>query len=86
MDCQGTQECQKSGLGQTYREEVLHFKVPIANQSHYKEVPGREIFMEQKLRFGMNLGQLVLLKKKNIWADYGQVLRPVFSSFRGQKK
>ena len=35
--------------------------------------------MEQELRFG-----LVLLEK-NIWADYEQLLRPVFPSFRGKK-
>jgi hypothetical protein len=40
--------------------------------------------MEQELRFGLDLGQLALLKK-NIWADYEQLLRPVFSNFRGQK-
>ena len=28
---------------------------------------------------------LVGITKKNIWADYEQLLRPVFSSFRGQK-
>ena len=42
--------------------------------------------MEQELRFGLDLGRLALLKKTNIWADYEQLLRPVFSSFRGQKK
>jgi hypothetical protein len=41
--------------------------------------------MEQELRFGLDLGRLALLKK-NIWADYEQLLRPFFSSFRGQKK
>ena len=44
-----------------------------------------EIFMEQELRFGLDLGRLALLKK-NIWANYEQLLRPVFSSFRGKKK
>ena len=54
------------------------------NQSHYREVPRWEIFMENELRFGLDLGQLALLKK-DIWADYEQLLRPVFSSFHGQK-
>ena len=40
--------------------------------------------MEQKLRFGLDLGRLALLKKN--WANYGeQLLRSVFSCFQGQK-
>ena len=31
-------------------------------------------------------GLVVITKKKDIWADYEQVLRPVFSGFHGQKK
>jgi hypothetical protein len=46
-------------------------------QSHYREVPRWEIFMEQELRFGLNLDRLALLKK-NIWAHYEQLLRTVF--------
>ena len=42
--------------------------------------------MEQELRFGLDLGRLAILKKKSIWANYEQLLRPVFSLFRGQKK
>ena len=42
--------------------------------------------MEQELRFGLDLGQLALLEKKNIWAAYEQLLRSFFSCFRGQKK
>ena len=34
------------------------------DQSHHREVPGWEIFMEQELRFGLDLDQLALLKKK----------------------
>ena len=30
----------------------------IHRQSHYREVPRREIFMEQELRFGLDLGQM----------------------------
>ena len=40
--------------------------------------------MEQELRFGLDLGWLALLKKK--WANYEQILRPVFSCFHGNKK
>ena len=38
-----------------------------ADQSHYSEVPRWEIFMEQELRFGLDLGRLVVLKKR-VWA------------------
>ena len=50
-------------------------------QSHYREVPRWEIFMEQELRFGP-----VGITEKKIWAVYEQLLRPFFSIFRGQKK
>ena len=41
--------------------------------------------MEQKMRFGLVLGQLAILKKK-LGADYEQLLRVVFSCFQEQKK
>ena len=53
-------------------------------QSHYREVIRWEIFMEQKLRFGLNLGRLAVLKKR-VLANYEQLLRVVFSCFQGQK-
>ena len=56
----------------------------VSDQSHCREVPRGEIFIEQKLRFGLDLGQLAVLKKR-IWANYEQLLRVVFSCFRGQK-
>ena len=31
-------------------------------------------------------GLVGITEKKNIWADYEKLLRPVFSSFHGQKK
>ena len=54
-------------------------------QSHYKEVAQGDIFVKQKMRFGLVLGQLAILKKK-VWADYEQLLRPVFSCLHGPKK
>ena len=36
--------------------------------------------MEQELRFGLDLGQLAVLKK-GVWADY----QGVFSCFQGEK-
>ena len=41
--------------------------------------------MEQELRFGLDLGRLVVLEKK-VWADYEQLLEVVFSCFQEQKK
>ena len=55
------------------------------SQSHYREVPRWEIFMEQELRFGLDLSRLAVLKKK-VGADYEQLMRVVFSNFCGQKK
>ena len=40
--------------------------------------------MEQKMRFGLVLGQLAILKKQ-LGADYELLLRVVFSCFQGQK-
>ena len=34
------------------------------SQSHYREVPRWDIFMEEELRFGLDLGRLALLKEK----------------------
>ena len=39
---------------------------------------------EQKMRFGLVLGRLVILKKK-MWDDYEQLLRVFFHVFRGKK-
>ena len=61
-------------------------KVPVKRvhsrhrQSHYIEVVQGAIFMEQKMRFGLILGRLAILKKK-IGADYEQLLRAVFLCF-----
>ena len=39
-------------------------RTELCTQSHYREVPRWDIFMEQELRFGLDLGRLALLKKK----------------------
>ena len=55
------------------------------HKSHYREVPRWEIFMEQELRFELDLGQLALLKKKPLvrfWAAF----EAVFLSFLGKKE
>ena len=41
-------------LGST---EIL-LKYPTCEQSHFREVPRWEIFMEQELRFGLDLGRM----------------------------
>ena len=44
-----------------------------SKQSHYREVPRWEIFMEQELRFGLDLDRLAALKKKGLgwlWATF----------------
>ena len=54
------------------------------NQSHYREVLRWEIYMEQELRFGLDLGRLAVLKKGsgpimgNFWAFF-------FFIFSGEK-
>ena len=40
--------------------------------------------MEWELRFGLDLGRLAVLQKRD-WADYEQLLRVFFSCFQGQK-
>ena len=49
----------------------------------YRSRAGRH-FMEQKMRFGLVLGWLAVLKKN--WANYEQMSRAVFSCFQEQKK
>jgi hypothetical protein len=53
--------------------------IVLCSQSHYIEVAQGDIFMEQKMRFWLVLGQMAILKK--IVADYEQLLMTVFSCF-----
>ena len=39
-----------------FKVKILDKKVS-SNQSHYREVPRWELFMEQELRFGLDLGR-----------------------------
>ena len=50
----------------------------------YIEVAQGVIFMEQRMRFGLVLGQLAILKKR-LGANYEKLLRVVFSCFQGLK-
>ena len=47
----------------------------VYKQNQYRDVPRWEIFLEQELRFGLDLGQLSLLKKimSNCWGQFFQV-------------
>jgi hypothetical protein len=51
--------------------------------SHCIEVAQGDIFVEQKMRFGLVLGWLAILKKMG--ADYEQLLRMVFSCLQQKK-
>ena len=66
-------------------KKFLAFYRYVCKQSQYRKVPPWEIFMEQELCFGLDLGRLAVLKKR-VWEDYEQLLRVVFSCFQGQKK
>ena len=46
----------------------------IHDQSHYIKVAQGDIFMEQKMRFGLVLCRMAILKKK-LGADYEQLFR-----------
>ena len=52
-------------------------------QSHFIEVSQGDIFMKQKMWYGLVLGQLAILTKK-IWVDYEHLLKAFFSCFHGQ--
>jgi hypothetical protein len=67
-------------LGFTNETEVTL----TSKQSHYIEVTQGGIFMEQKMRFGLVLGRLAILKKK-LGADYEQLLKGVFFMLSGAK-
>ena len=49
-------------------------------QTHYIEVAWGDIFMEQKIRFGLVLSQLAIQKKMG--ADYDQLVSLIFHVFR----
>ena len=54
-------------------------------QSHFREVPRWEIFVEQELRFGLGLGRLELLKKQTFGPIMSNFLGRFFSCFHWQK-
>ena len=48
----------------------------MPSQSHYIEIAQGDIFMEQKMRFGLVLGRLAILKKNFVSCfDIGEVPR-----------
>jgi hypothetical protein len=54
------------------RYKLTSLKYIIHAQSHYIKIAQGAIFMEQKLRFGLDLGRLAILKKK---------IGPIMSNF-----
>ena len=58
-------------------------KKPPSEVAHNRPKFFFQYCKQQKLRFGLVLGQFAILKKK-IRADYEQLLRAVFSCFHGQ--
>ena len=67
------------------KKQILQLSLSKTSiQSHHIEVVQGDIFMVQKIRFGLVLGRLAILKKRR--ADYDQLLRVFFSCFQGQKK
>ena len=64
-----------SACGGRLRErdlEKLEARIGRAKQSHYIEVAQGAVFMEQKMRFGLILGWLAILKKKlgRFWTTF----------------
>ena len=75
----------KNGTSQqTFGPSYFDRALVDANKVITIEVAQGNIFMEQKMRFGLVLGSLAVLKKK-LGADSEQLLRVFFSCFQGQK-
>ena len=67
------------------KKQILQLSLSKTSiQSHHIEVVQGDIFMVQKIRFGLVLGRLAILKKRR--ADYEQLLRVFFFMFSGAKK
>ena len=73
QSCYQCSECRVEVASILIFIHICFFMISSWNQSHYREVLRWEIFMEQELRLGLDLGWLALLKK-NIWANSEQLL------------
>ena len=73
--CNGVRRLHRELVGQLNEVEDNCESTNVCGQSHYIEVAQVAIFMKQNMRFGLILGQLVILKKK--------VGGPVMSNFEG---
>ena len=70
---------------QKTKDQNLCLVLQLSPKSYCIEVSLGDIFMKQKMRFGLVLDRLAILKK-GMWADYEQLLRLLFFSyFEGQK-
>ena len=62
----------------TRRLQPLTIYIYCSNQSHYREVPRCESFMEQELRFGLDLGRFALLIMSNFSGQFFHVFMGIF--------
>ena len=71
-------------LGSFLQDFLQHLCINPLKKNHYTYVAQWAIFMDQKLRFGLVLGLLAILKKK--WSIMSNFWRRFFLSFHGQKQ
>ena len=67
------------------RHTIKHCKNDDWFQSHYIEVTQGDIFMEQKMWFGLVLGRLAILKEEMFGPNMSNFYRQFFHVFRGLK-
>ena len=66
------------------KKQILQLSLSKTSiQSHHIEVVQGDIFMEQKIRFGLGLCQLAIQKKMG--ADYDRRLSLIFHVFRDKE-
>ena len=58
-------ECKKFSALTSDKDFFTRDVAMTYSQSHYREVLRWEIFMEQELKFGLDLGRLAVLKKRS---------------------
>ena len=82
--CRAVGRSRKSKGGASTNSRTFPAKI-WEDQSHYIVVAQGDIFMEQKMWFGLVLGRLAILEKK-LGGPSNKNGRAFFSCFRGQKK
>ena len=66
--------------------KLTQFDLALANATDKRTDVWSRDFMIWKINFGLWAMAWAGLWEKRVWADFEQLLRPVFSLFRGQKK